>query len=83
MRPYSMDRSVGRSPCASGDPTEARNDILGCFGRSDRSEFGRSHRRALTGRPWDHDRNPAVWTAEMSTAIGHADPDRHGDGSAG
>jgi hypothetical protein len=27
---------VDRSEVASGDPTDARNDILGCFGRSDR-----------------------------------------------
>jgi hypothetical protein len=26
----------GYFPAASVDPTEARNDILGCFGRSDR-----------------------------------------------
>jgi hypothetical protein len=27
-------------PAASVDPTEARNDILGCFGRSHRSRIG-------------------------------------------
>jgi hypothetical protein len=39
-----MRRSDGteadRSERASVDPTEARNDTLGCFGRSDRSAQG-------------------------------------------
>jgi hypothetical protein len=30
---------AGRLADASVDPTEARNDILGCFGRSDRSRL--------------------------------------------
>jgi len=34
---------AGRLPDASVDPTEARNDILGCFGRS--------HRSAQSDRP--------------------------------
>ena len=33
-------------PAASVDPTDARNDILGCFRRSDRSALGQTRPRA-------------------------------------
>jgi hypothetical protein len=37
----------GYFPAASVDPTEARNDIRGCFGRSDRSALRQSDRYRL------------------------------------
>src|SRR5262249_10472321 len=36
---------------ASVDPTDARNDILGCFGRSDRSAPRSYYRRIIYVRP--------------------------------
>jgi hypothetical protein len=50
-------------PGASVDPTEARNDILSCFGRSDRSAQGFAGRELARGRnyrshPGDLDRFP-------------------------
>jgi hypothetical protein len=39
---------AGRLADASVDPTEARNDILGCFGRSDRrAQLDRSTLRSI------------------------------------